>query len=180
MNTQQSRTPHKYLWMYVCMWLWVWIDLIYGFEWHVVVCLAVPCAFDIVYFIFFFCVSSSSTSIFSCAYELGCILTVYWEWNCIYALCDNAYMYVLILSLWRNNALFFLKKRERKRQHGTQNRVYTVEVNNFVSLSETWQTYKFLFFSHSICILCVCGSMSSDGRLNKKRISITLLTKFDK
>lgn len=54
---------------------------------------------------------------------------------------------------------------------------HSVEVNNFVSLSETWQTDKFHFFSHSYFMLFM--SLDVDGRHNKKRITSALLTKFD-
>lgn len=55
---KNEHNNHAHNIVYVCEREWVsecvWIDLIYGFEWHVVDSLAwMPCAFDIVYFIFF-------------------------------------------------------------------------------------------------------------------------------
>lgn len=178
-RTQQSRTQN----VCVCVWLTKFASILFmalngmsSLAW-------LPCAFDIVYFILFlrfflllhFLLRARRYWLFI-ENEIAFMPCVWESMLIMRTLCT---LYSALYSVY--GAIMLLKEdthSERSRSettlNWTHNRIHTVEVNNFVSLSETWQTDKFHFFSHSYFILF----MSLDGRHNKKRIT-TLLTKFD-
>lgn len=124
----------------VCMYVseCVRIDLIYGFEWHVVVGLTAVCFWHLVFYfllLLLFLVGSIDSTL---RMKLHLCLV------CVHV--DKMRM-LCILCTWHNKMLWIERKRDNI-EH-TTGFILSIGVNNFGSLSETWQTYKFLFFSLS-------------------------------
>lgn len=167
----------------VCVTDWVRIDFIYGFEWHVVVSLAAVCFWHRLFYFLFEFFSTFFFFIFFCELDdIDCLLRMKLH-LCPVCVCESMLIMRTLCTVYSvYGAIMLLKKdthSERIRDNigAYSKNSHFVEVNNFVSLSETWQTDKFHFFSHSYFMLFM--SLDVDGRHNKKRITSALPNKFD-